>query len=68
MFVSKGTIGDKTILDNGVAPNMQQAIIWTDYGLGRWRAYASLHCNVLKYSIPFCLKCWCHLPVYTFLM
>ena len=33
------------IMDNGLAPNWQQAIIWAKGGLAYWRIYASLGLN-----------------------
>ena len=33
--------------DNGLVPNRQQAIIWTDDGLGWWRIYVPLGLNEL---------------------
>ena len=35
--------------DNGLAPNMWQAFIWSIDGLVCWRIYASLRLNELKY-------------------
>ena len=34
--------------DNGLAPNRQQAIIWTNDGIVYWRTYASLSLDGLR--------------------
>ena len=45
-FVSKGPINKySSIVSDGLAPNMRQAIIWTNDGLGVWLTYASLGLN-----------------------
>ena len=44
-----GSIGS----DNGLAPNRQQAIIWTNDCLGYWCIYASLSLNELKCLIVY---------------
>ena len=35
--------------DKGLAPNMRQAVIWTNDGLVNWRIYASLELNWLSH-------------------
>ena len=40
-------------LDNGLAPNRRQAIIWTNGGLGYWRIYTSLGLNELNKTLDF---------------
>ena len=44
-FVPKGSIHNKSVVigsDNGLAPNRQQAIIWTNVGPVHWRMYGAL--------------------------
>ena len=44
-------------LDNGLAPNRRQAIIWTNVDPIHWRIYAALRGDELKYCV--CVrKCW----------
>ena len=38
-------------LDDGLAPNRWQTIIWTNDGLGYWHLYASLGLTELKYIV-----------------
>ena len=54
-FVPQGPIINIIIigLDNGLAPNRRQAIIWTNDGLDYWCIYASLGLNELS---PFCIS------------
>ena len=41
--------------DNALAPNRQQAIIWSNDGLVYWCIYASLGLNELsQYAVEFC--------------
>ena len=43
----QSTIGS----DNGLAPNRQQTIIWTNDGIVYWGTYASLGLNELNKSL-----------------
>ena len=43
-FVPKGAV-DSIGLDNGLAPNRQQAIIWTNADPINWRIYAAVGGN-----------------------
>ena len=47
-----GSIG----LDNGLAENRQQAIIWTNDGLIYWHIYASLSLNELTLYMLYLLQ------------
>ena len=38
--------------ENGLAPIRQQAIIWTNDGIGYWCIYASLDLNELNSIVP----------------
>ena len=38
--------------DNGLVPNRQQAIIWTNHGLGHSHIYASLSLNEIWWTYP----------------
>ena len=49
-FTPKGPIDNKPSigLDNGLAPNRRQAIIWTNADLIDWRIYMALGADELK--------------------
>ena len=49
-FVPRGPIDNKPALDldNGLTPNRQQAIIWTNADHIHWRIYAALGGDELK--------------------
>ena len=52
-FVPKGPVDNWQLsigLDNGLAPNRRQAIIWTNADLMPWRVYAAPGEDGLKYS------------------
>ena len=47
-FVLEGSIENKENLDNGLAPNRRQAIIWTNADSINWRIYVALGGDELR--------------------
>ena len=59
VFWIKSSIGS----DNGLTPNRQQTIVWTNYSIVYWHIYASLNIDELTYicdMIIHNLQGYCH--------